>query len=514
MKQNSVSAQDYASKAKALTVQGDHESAKAVLLEGISERPKSTLLHLDLVRNALASNDADRAETALEAAKELGADVEKTLALDLRLAIARQDWHATADLAQQCLELGILPVGAVFRQVIRSFRQTGQAAAEEEFTRAVAEKKPDVDSFVLAYYQAVCANRAMEDLPAFFEKRIFAGDGAPHEVLSILVYMRDHAGFSPQLSELLERARKKWPDHPSVKRVLAEVERSGFKAGEAVVIAVPEVSPTQSIPLLFDAYKVQLATRGSSKSPEELKLLRKAMEGQFAGKEFQRPLLVDDGTNPVLVSPPGPSGKTILIFGGLRGDVGFPLGMLDMYFATRGVTTVMLRDTHRDMYLTGASPNGATYSEFVTSLKNLIATLPGHEELYVMGISGGGFGAMNVTADLQAKHLLLYSAATNATEPFLREIGDIRAAALQQRLKKIQPKELIDPKTRIMNAGHKPHINSYYSEGQYIDKLHSEDLLSLENATSEMIEECKVHIPFDHLIKSDLFDAQLDVFFA
>ena len=172
-----------------------------------------------------------------------------------------------------------------------------------------------------------------------------------------------------------------------------------------------------------------------------------------------------------------------------------------------------------DRFINGRAqgqPVSGTHSleEFVTSLKNLIATLPGHEELYVMGISGGGFGAMNVTADLQAKHLLLYSAATNATEPFLREIGDIRAAALQQRLKKIQPKELIDPKTRIMNAGHKPHINSYYSEGQYIDKLHSEDLLSLENATSEMIEECKVHIPFDHLIKSDLFDAQLDVFFA
>lgn len=498
--------------ANGLAQNGEIASAFERLTSALENWPKNIALHLAIGKTALISGDTEAAQASLQTAQKLGAPAKRLTRLQLNIAIEQADWPQVIALARQQIDMGIAPGGKLFERIILAHRELGLLAEEEEITKMASDLWPEQVRFRMSYYQALCANRALTDLPALFERNIFNGNGHPSEIVAITMYMRDNGTLPMSIIQLLQRAHEAWPEHPDVTRVWDEVYRLGYLGEAAAVVEVPDGLPDQSIDFLFDAYSMQLASRGNTRSPSALAKLQRAIEMDFVGKTLKRPILRDDAAAPVLISPAGRTGKTVFVFGGLRGGIGFPPCLFDMYFAEQDATTVVFRDTHRDMFLTGAAPTGDTYLQFVQGAAKLLSAIPGHRQLYVIGISGGGFGALNIAADLKAQGVLLYAAATNASKAFLSEIGDVRAASLQQKLQRIEPADLVTPKTRIDAAGHKPKISAYYPEGRAIDKQHASDLLTLPNTKVQMIKECSTHIPFDHLILEGRFSDQLERF--
>ncbi len=498
------------SEAKKLIDQQAFDAALDLLKPQLEQRPDNVRFHLLMARAATQAGELDLSTHSLNMAKSLGANSSQISKLSILLAIKKRAWHEVLELSESILTPEKQPGKAIFLGILQAFHALGLPDAEEAFTKTAADLYPQNTMYRAAYYQAICAHHAVTDLPALFERDIFDGEGRPENIIALMVYARDNGAFPERLIQLLQRAIAKWPDDQNVLLVWSNIRSSGLLLDDMPHVSVSTLDPQVAIPKLMQAYRPQLCLKPKLMTDESMQNLEKVLLQTFDTQSFKRPLVEDVTDSPHMISPVGSSGKTVLVFGGLRGRFGFPVGLLDMFFAARDVTAIYLKDTHRNLYLTGVDGLGATYFEFVESLKGMLDQIAGHQRLFSLGASGGGLGALNTAADLNVEAILLYSAATNASAEFLSKSGDVRARALQKRLTSIDPPQLLEPKARLRESGHSPKVQSCFSKEIEIDRLHSEDLRDLPNATITELVECETHPPFTELIVDQKYGAHLD----
>ncbi|QJW84555.1 tetratricopeptide repeat protein [Ramlibacter terrae] len=144
--------------------------------------------------------------------------------------------------------------------------------------------------------------------------------------------------------------------------------------------------------------------------------------------------------------------KMLLVFTGLAGEAGgMPVTVLDAMLRELPMHVVYLRDFQRLLYLKGVAELGANYEETVVGLRALQQEL-GATELYCMGSSAGGYGALQYAAALQADTVLAFAPPTTTDLDMVRRF-DARGTTIGHRLRTEVPHLLRNLRDELQQEG-------------------------------------------------------------
>jgi len=123
--------------------------------------------------------------------------------------------------------------------------------------------------------------------------------------------------------------------------------------------------------------------------------------------ETTLPTDLDYNRSSLLVAPWPGATKVLITFGGNTGYLMLPPPIVTL----ENTHLIAIRDPQRCFALCGIPGLGATYAECVNNLRHLIDALGG-PEIYVTGVSAGGYPALRYGLDLGAQGVLGFSAPT------------------------------------------------------------------------------------------------------
>ena len=184
-----------------------------------------------------------------------------------------------------------------------------------------------------------------------------------------------------------------------------------------------------------------------------------------------------DGTE-VIVSPERTSNKLVIIFTGLTGKVsGFPIALVDMYFASKNISTIVVDDSSRNLFLGGIKSLGNSLQDSVEKLTEYCKG----KDVYVMSNSAGGMAAIKYATLLNAKTALCFGGQTNITTSYLRSINDNRGGVIVRRLNSSFSKQLLDSKFALNHSGESLKVMLCYGELHEQDAAHANNLADTSN---------------------------------
>lgn len=218
---------------------------------------------------------------------------------------------------------------------------------------------------------------------------------------------------------------------------------------------------------------------------------------------LRRPLIEDDGAN-VIVSAPGETGVTLLVFTGLADRVGLPIAVLDAFCAEAGHSAVYLRDCRRELFLSGVSELGANPQETTLAIQVLLEDL-GTRTLLCLGNSAGGFAAIRYGLRLGASRILCSSVASNINDDFLEAIDDRRGRLVSKRLNAAALEDGLDISSDILDGNGQCAIDLWYGELSREDVAHAAYLEGLPGVSCYPIPQFPRHNTSIRLIASGAF---------
>ena len=184
-----------------------------------------------------------------------------------------------------------------------------------------------------------------------------------------------------------------------------------------------------------------------------------------------------DGTD-VIASPERTSNKLVIIFTGLTGKVsGFPIALVDMYFASKNISTIVVDDSSRNLFLGGIKSLGNSLQDSVEKLTEYCKG----KDVYVMSNSAGGIAAIKYATLLNAKTALCFGGQTNITTSYLRSINDNRGGVIVRRLNSSFSKQLLDSKFALNHSGESLKVMLCYGELHEQDAAHANNLADINN---------------------------------
>ncbi|MGP1282471.1 MAG: hypothetical protein ACTS1X_05800 [Parasphingopyxis sp.] len=162
----------------------------------------------------------------------------------------------------------------------------------------------------------------------------------------------------------------------------------------------------------------------------------------------------------------------VLLFGGVGDGNLLTLSLVDRYLAALGLSSLMMRDNHRMVFMQGVRSLAPDRDGTIDRLRAIIDDL-GVERLYTLSTSGGGFGAMTYGLMLKAARCLCFS-------PVSRIAGvaehDPRTPLIRERLERQIPPEEWDIIDWIGRTEHRMPISLYYGRDRAVDRFHAERL--------------------------------------
>jgi pimeloyl-ACP methyl ester carboxylesterase len=407
------------------------------------------------------------AHNAMAQAEQAGADPEKVERLALRLALLEGKWREVTRQAAALQNRKAMFSGNLAFRVYEAYCAEARWAEAYAFLRDITVPADERGLLIRPLYNSLLSCTEPQDCPKHLEEMVFGPEGGPEHTVAFDIWAMQVGTENEAIANLVQRAHDTWPDNPIVAKNLSRRR-----------VSAPKDAAQED---LDDISYLRLSARSlKMRAPEDplAEISDSIVEAQIS-KGLKRPLLRDDASD-FIASPEGSSGTTVLVFGGLGGLAVITYAMLDSYFAARDVTGLYIRDSSRLLTLNGIPKVGDTLEKTVVALKQRLAALTHHKHLVVLGSSGGGLGALQYGARLNAKAIHLMSPATNIEHGFLRRIADTRAPALQARLGDQIQTDAQDAREVLLRAP-STQVHIHYPASNPTDSAHAEHLGDLPN---------------------------------
>lgn len=213
---------------------------------------------------------------------------------------------------------------------------------------------------------------------------------------------------------------------------------------------------------------------------------------------LRRPLIVDDGAD-VILSPPGVTGTTVLVFTGLNGRAMVPIDYVDRLCAAAGHAAIYLRDPRRTFYLGGVPSLSADLEGTITAVRGLLQGLQ-TTRLLCLGSSAGGFGAIRFGLRLGADKVLCASTPTTGNTDFLATAGESRARLLTHRMLSRFPQQALDLRAELQAMGHRCRVDLWFGADCPMDVAHASHLAGYPGVHLRPIEGLDRHESFASIV--------------
>lgn len=202
-----------------------------------------------------------------------------------------------------------------------------------------------------------------------------------------------------------------------------------------------------------------------------------------------RPRLVPiDEEREVLVGRSEDDHGVVLLFRGRGDDRTTMAHVIDRYVAALGLSLVYLRDEHRLLYLQGLRSLAPDRAGTIARLKEILA---GMGQIYVIGVSAGGAGAVLYGVELGARAALCFSPVTDL-RPSVREI-DKRGRAVEIRVLGQYDPNGFDMLPILEGEGATMPVTIYYGRDHPEDRYHAERMAECSNVTLRPIADSPGH---------------------
>jgi hypothetical protein len=193
---------------------------------------------------------------------------------------------------------------------------------------------------------------------------------------------------------------------------------------------------------------------------------------------LKRPLVVEDDASDVLIARGGRP-AAVIVFTGLADRMVVPLPLFDRYLAELDLSAIYLRDKKRIGYFQGVKSLG-DYDQSVAGLKDILADL-GAERVHTVGNSAGGIGAVSMGIDLNAAHIVGFSAPTSLTNAAADM--DRRTRVFAERMLINVPEARRDLRARLMARTDGGQTHLFYGSDMPEDRMHAQTLLGVQGVT-------------------------------
>ena len=226
--------------------------------------------------------------------------------------------------------------------------------------------------------------------------------------------------------------------------------------------------------------------------------------------KFERAMIgaLGDGTD-VIVSPERTSNKLVIIFTGLAGKVsGFPIAFVDMYFASKNISTIVVDDSSRNLFLGGIKSLGNSLQDSVEKLTEYCKG----KDVYVMSNSAGGMAAIKYGTLLNAKAALCFGGQTNITTSYLHSINDTRGGVIVRRLNHSFSTQLLDSKFALNHSRTLLKVMLCYGELHEQDAAHANNLADINNVFLKPLKRFDKHDAFLGAIQQGVIEQLFEEF--
>ncbi|MEP4037017.1 hypothetical protein [Pseudophaeobacter sp.] len=452
--------------------------------------------HLKRARALASEGQTREARDALQQAVEAGAELERFEPLALRLALAEQDWQAATVHAQNLLDRGTVFTGHIAHDVYKAYCALGLWTEAYTFLSEASVLAEGRRKLIRPLYTSLLSCTSPEKVPEIIENLMFGENGGPEHTSVFKIWAMQIGAYNEPITALMQRARDTWPDDPIVADNLSD----------RLSVLPEHEGPEDQDDIAYLRLFVRTLKQENPDDPRA-HVSEKIVESDIV-RGLQRPLLIDDLSD-FVVSPEGTSGTSVLVFGGIGGGAFINYPILDSSFAARNVTGLYVRDSSRLLTLNGIPTLGASLDQTIEALQSRLNALSHHKRLVVFGTSGGGLGALQYGARLNADAIHLISPAINVNADFLRRIGDARAPVVQARLgEKIRGSEQ-DGREALSRA---PSTRTYvhYTADNPTDRAHAEHLKGLPNVQLRPRHGESAHNILQKMVENDTYQALID----
>ena len=435
------------------------------------------------------------ADQALSAAHESGLPTERFLELRSRLLWQSDDMPGFAQCAEELRRQPGRDTTGLLKQLATAYMRLEAWDKAERIADALIARSPTPKAIHLKIEASLHRNDPCE-WERTLSARLFDNASPAMLVEGVAMLQSYVSGRSETLLNLVRQARDKWPDDP---RVIELCKQTGIAPGPQDAAAPAPPAPGQEKPEAQIArmlQKVRETRLGSRMIPAIVEEIRK----QVPVSNLQRPLITDDPTKDVIVSPRSPGGTLAVVFTGLRDYVSLPLETLDAYLSAAGITAVYLRDFNRLLFCNGVQSWGADFDSTLTALRRLMVQLGGFENVFTIGISAGGTGAINFALSLPAARAVCFGTPTTIVQPFLDEVKDRRARLVLARLNRLASPHMLDPRPRIKAQSAPVKMDLIFGKNNALDRAHAEQLRDFPGVSLFGIAESSLHISMANVI--------------
>jgi tetratricopeptide (TPR) repeat protein len=253
---------------------------------------------------------------------------------------------------------------------------------------------------------------------------------------------------------------------------------------------------------------IQVIIEKSSNSTSFFNFYCSTILDVFFKVERAVPVSLKNGTD-IIVSPPRSSNKIVIIFTGLAGKISsFPISLLDMYFGYKNISTVVVDDSSRNLFLGGIKSLGNGLDDTIDKLKDYSKG----KDIYVMSNSAGGMAAIKYGTLLNAKTALCFGGQTNITTSYLHSINDTRGGVVVKRLNNNFSKQLLDSKFALNHSGGALKVMLCYGELHEQDSAHANNLCDTNNVFLKPLKHFDKHYAFLGAIEQGVIEQLFEEF--
>lgn len=459
----------------------------------------------------LAADRIGKAEAALEQARQAGLGQKRELSLALQIAKIKGDHGEVVKAGKRLVdEFGQddMPTNIA---LVDALLFKGLSAEALHYASILFRNKPENPRARKLKLRALMANNSPDELIDAVEHWIFEDGGGPRAA-KVLIGIGTHTEqHRDRAIHLMNRALEMWPDSgltdlfqkatyvrlsPDGRRVQrgqpvrtdlsSEFERHGIRA---LILLLEDTLPSNSQD--FEAGEI---------ISQILSDLEHA--------PMPRPLIRDFGDQDVIVSDPGPARQTAVVFTGGNGRSMLPIQAFDAYLASLGIRSIFIRDANSLAYLHGIASLGADLAASRRGLADLIGKTAPDDEVFTIGFSLGGYGALQFLGAYPQSRLLLFSPATSTTASFIERTMDFRLPMMFQKIQRLCQDQERDCRVLLEANSPPPPISIFFNSDNRVDRLHAENIAGVENVEIIALEGAQSHNSLNNLImREQMFEA-------
>ena len=423
----------------------------------------------------------DEGMAALGAAKATGLDERTALTMELDFAKARNDWQRVRVTAKRLIAKQTPPSASALLALSRAqWHLKDLREAEDSALRALAVEPTLVEAALICAW--IAAEQADgEKLLHHYRRLAQLQPATPRWPLQIAQTL-NILGRVGEARDQLNAVVSQWYDHPSVR--------------------INDIAHSSGALVRFDGARRDLDATKAGASVAE-RAFPQLMAKSPRDDELRRPLIIDDPTRDVIVCEAEDAKAAILVFTGNNDAFGIPLPIIDRYLAAAGVTAIYLKDFNRLLYLKGIQSLGQDYQTTLRALRDILARL-GLREIYAIGHSSGGFGAIRYGVELNARRIVCFSAKTSILSEPTPQFRILLRIATNRYRASLSP-HLTNLRSFLEKTGNSSELHLYYGDGEETDRAEAFHLHGLPGVSLHQVAGVSEHNVIRPLVERGAF---------